>query len=386
MDDFHRPISYWGNQRETWPMSLSGRLKTMDLPEVLQWVAIGRKTGSLAFVRDKTKIHLYFKDGQIISSRSNDPTKQLGQFLLFQGKVTEPQLKRAFELHLQSRIMLGKILVQENLVSQEDVMSALKTRTEEVIYDLFLWDDGYFQFTAGGYNLDDLIQIKTDLNSLLFEGIRRKDEWARIRSVFPNNNVVLTLRSDVDLKALSLTPLQKKLLYLLTLKKPISEIILELHGSDFLVNFELFRLFEMNIIEVREVLAPHPEEMTPAKLFNKGLELMQNRKYNEAIVAFQEVLKLDPQNGWASEQIDQAEKAICQEYYRGPIPPGKIPYFLIPESLLTRYSLTHEEGFVASRINGAWDIKSIVMLSPLRELEILQVLDKLLKLELIALK
>ena len=37
-------------------MSLSGRLKTMDLAEVLQWVTIGRKTGSLAFVLDKTKV------------------------------------------------------------------------------------------------------------------------------------------------------------------------------------------------------------------------------------------------------------------------------------------------------------------------------------------
>jgi hypothetical protein len=358
----------------------------MDLPEVLQWVTIGRKTGSLAFVRDKIKVQIFLKDGQIISSRSNDPTKQLGQFLLFQGKVTESQLKRAFEIHLQSKIILGKILVQENLVSQEDVEAALKARTEEVIYDLFLWDDGSFQFASSGYSLGDLIQIKMDINTLLFEGIRRKDEWARIRSVFPDNNVVLSLRPAIDLKTLSLTPLQKKLLYLLTLKKPISEIMLELHGSDFLVNFELFQLYEKNILDVAEVPAPPAEEVTPAKLFNKGLELMQNRKYKDAISAFQEVLQLDPQNTWASEQIDQAEKALCQEYYHGPVPPGKIPYFVIPESSLTRYSLTHEEGFVASRVNGTWDVKSIVMLSPLRELEILQVLDKLLKLDLIALK
>lgn len=367
-------------------MSLSGRLETMDLPEVLQWVTIGRKTGSLSFVRDKTKVHLFLQDGKIISSRSNDPTKQLGQFLLFQGKITEPQLKRAFEIHLQTRTILGKILVQENMVSQEDVETALITRTEEVIYDLFLWEDGYFHFSASGYSLDELILIKIDINSLLFEGIRRKDEWKRIRSVFPNNDVVLSLKAETDLKSLSLTPLQKKLLYLLTLKKPISEIILELHGSDFLVSYELFQLYDMNIIEIQETVRPPAEPESPAKLFNKGLELMQSHRYQEAIAAFQEVIRLDPQNTWASEQIEQAEKALCQEYYRKSIPANKIPYFLVPESSLTRYSLTHEEGFVASRINGTWDVKSIVMLSPLRELEILQVMDKLLKMELIALK
>jgi hypothetical protein len=114
--------------------------------------------------------------------------------------------------------------------------------------------------------------------------------------------------------------------------------------------------------------------------------LMQSRRYQEAIPTFQEVLKLDPQNAWASEQIEKAEQAVCQEYYRTSIPAGKIPFYLIPEASLTRYNLTHEEGFVASRVNGTWDVKSIVMLSPLRELEILQVLDKLLKMELIALK
>jgi hypothetical protein len=35
---------------------------------------------------------------------------------------------------------------------------------------------------------------------------------------------------------------------------------------------------------------------------------------------------------------------------------------------------------------GACDVRSIVMLSPLRELDILQILDKLLKLEIIALR
>jgi tetratricopeptide (TPR) repeat protein len=367
-------------------MSLSGRLDTMDLPEVLQWVTIGRKTGSLSFVRDKTKIHLFLQDGKIISSRSNDPTKQLGQFLLFQGKVTEPQLKRAFEIHLQSKVMLGKILVQEKMISQDEVAQALVTRTEEVIYDLFLWEDGYFHFSSNEYNLNELILIKMDINALLFEGIRRKDEWKRIRSVFPNNDVVLSLRSEADLKNLTLTPLQKKLLYLLTLKKPISEIILELHGSDFLVSYELFQLYEMGLIDMQEVIPLPVEPESPAKLFNKGLELMQAQKYQEAMAAFQEVIRLDPQNAWASEQIEQAEKAFCQEYYRTSIPAGKIPFFLIPESSLTQHNLSHEEGFVASRINGTWDVKSIVMLSPLREIEILQVIDKLLKWKIIALK
>jgi hypothetical protein len=367
-------------------MSLSGRLKTMDLAELLQWVTIGRKTGSLAFVKDKTKVYIYLQEGKILSSKSNDPTRQLGHYLLFQGKLTESQLKKAFETHQQSRTLLGKILVEENLVSQEDIQRALVSRTEEVIYDLFLWEDGYFHFSGSGYELEDLILINIDINSLLFEGVRRKDEWVRIRSVFPNNDVVLALRSGADLKSLSLTAMQKKLLYLLTLKKPISEMILEMHGSDFPICYELFQLYDKGFVDIEEIRQTTVEVESPANLFDKGLELMQSRRYQEAVSIFQEVIRLDPQNVIASEQIEQAEKAICQEFYRSTIPAGRIPYYLVPESSLIRHSLTHTEGFVASRINGAWDVKSIVMLSPLRELEILQVLDKLMKMGLIGLK
>src|SRR5512146_658929 len=106
-------------------MSLSGNLKTMELAELLQWITLGRKTGSLTFVRNKTKNHVFFKDGKIISSKSNEPTKQIGQYLLFQGKISEPQLKRALEIQQQTRTSLGRILVQEGHISKDDAQKAL---------------------------------------------------------------------------------------------------------------------------------------------------------------------------------------------------------------------------------------------------------------------
>ncbi len=358
----------------------------MDLAEVLQWVTIGRKTGSLTFVLDKTKVYIYLREGKIISSLSNDPTKQLGQFLIFQGKLTETQLKKALEIHLKSGSPLGPILVGEKFVSRKDVEQALVKRTEEVIYELFLWEDGYFHFSDKAYMLQDLILINADINAILFEGVRRKDEWGRIRAVLPDNDIVLSLGDDGSLKKHGLTPLQKKLLFLINQRKPVSEIILELHGSDFMVCFELFQLYEKGIVRIAEAKEDASGGTNPADLFSRGQSLMQKKRYREAIAAFQEVVVLDPQNAWASEQLEQAEKALCEQYYRSTIPANKVPYFLVPASTLTHHNLSNEEGFVASRINGTWDTKSIIMLSPLRELEILEVLDKLMKMGLIGLR
>ncbi len=367
-------------------MSLSGNLSTMDLAELLQWVTLGRKTGTLTFIRDKTKNHIYFREGLIISSRSNDPTKLLGHFLLFFGKITEDQLKRALEIQQQTRKTLDKILVQEGMVSKEEVEKALISRTEEVIYDLFLWDDAYFHFSRDPYDLEDLMLINLNLNTLLFEGVRRKDEWKRIREVFPSNEVVFSLVPNSDLKSLSLTALQKKLLFLVSQSKTVSQMILEAHGSDFLVNYELFQLYESNVIEVREMPAPQPPTDEPAKLFSRGLELMQAGKHADALSLFQETRRLDPANIRVDEAVEHAERAICEDYYNGSLPAHRVPYYLVPEGSLPRHNVSHEEGFVASRINGSWDLKSIVMLSPLREIEVLRIIDKLLKTGLIALK
>jgi tetratricopeptide (TPR) repeat protein len=216
--------------------------------------------------------------------------------------------------------------------------------------------------------------------------VRRKDEWGRIRAIFPSNNVVLSIRKGAELKSLDLKPLKKKLLFLVSQGKTIAEMLLELHGSDFQVNFALFELYDMNVLEVKEVREALPLPEDPGIIFNRAQELMKAKRYQEAIGVIQDVLRMDPHNTQADELLESAEKALCQEYYRTSTPADKTPHFIVPEYALTRYSLSHQEGFVASRVNGSCDVKSIVMLSPLREFDILQILDKLIKLELIALK
>lgn len=367
-------------------MALSGSLKTMDLAELIQWITIGRKTGALTFIKNKTRNFIYFRDGSIISSSSNEPSKFLGQFLLFQGKISEDQLRKAIQIQQKTRKVLARILIDEGFITQWEIERALMTRTEEVIFDLFLWEDGLFHFTDNGYNIEDLVTINVDPNSILFEGARRKDEWKRIREVFPNNNVKLAIKKGVDLKQVSLTPMQKKLLFCVAKGKTTSEIILEIHGSDFSVNFELFQLLQNDIVEVKEIGEAVQEVEEPSDIFAKGQELAKNKKYREAIAIFQEILKTDPQNIQAHNEIDKTEQALCEDLYKTTVQPNRIPYFVVPDAALAKFNLTAEEGFVASRVNGAWDVKSIVMLSPLREVDILVILDKLVRLKVIGLK
>src|SRR6186713_265510 len=130
-------------------MSLTGNLRTMDLPDVLQWIAGGRKTGTLHLDRGAVIKRIAFVDGIIQNSWSNDPRESLGQFLVRDGLVTEEQLFKALLRQEREGRLVGVILVAEGIVSEDGLRGVLQRKVAETIYDLFLWPEGNFDFKDG---------------------------------------------------------------------------------------------------------------------------------------------------------------------------------------------------------------------------------------------
>src|SRR4029079_10829286 len=173
-------------------MSLTGNLETMGLPEVLQWIATSRKTGTLYLRRAATEKRIVFQHGTVYSSWSNHPRESLGQFLIRDRFVTEEQLFRALQRQEKNGKMLGGILMEEGILSAEDLRQALTTKAEETVYDLFLWPDGSFEFRDAA--LPNLLHVDLPVTHVIREGIRRVDEWRRIRAVFPSPDSTFKVR------------------------------------------------------------------------------------------------------------------------------------------------------------------------------------------------
>src|SRR6266404_7905679 len=127
-------------------MSIHGTLKTMSVSDLLQFLAVGRKTGTLKIGRARVVKQIFLENGVIVGSSSNDPKEYLGQVLLHYGKITEDQLQTGMEIQRESGGKLGAILAARGFVSQDDVIEVLRTRTLEIIYDLFIWDEAHFEF------------------------------------------------------------------------------------------------------------------------------------------------------------------------------------------------------------------------------------------------
>src|SRR5690349_3590087 len=215
-------------------MGVSGNLKTMLPGDLLQWLSLGQKSGTLVVANKDVEKKIFFKSGRVISSASNDPREYLGQFLMSHGYLSEEALRKAMEVQLQSGILLGKILVVIGLISEADLMRLMRLKAEEEIYDVFLWKDGEFHFIDNELPQTQTVPLKVDVTGISMEGTRRVDEWPRIRELIPNDNVIPVVQKAIEVDQ-EFDEAQTTVLDAIDGKRTVAEIVLESRSSSFLV-------------------------------------------------------------------------------------------------------------------------------------------------------
>jgi len=175
-------------------MSLSGNLKTVSFPDMLQLLATGKKSGVLEVSTTTRKKEVAFKGGNIVFASSiNNHEDRLGATLLRRGKISKADLERAVTLHQQTGRPLGTTLIDMNLFSKQEITESLRLQVEEIVYNLFSWREGEFAFREG--EKPQNVPFELDLNTMnvIMEGTRRIDEWLEIQKVLPDDNSLLAV-------------------------------------------------------------------------------------------------------------------------------------------------------------------------------------------------
>lgn len=361
---------------------LTGNLRTMSLPDLMQWAAAGRKTGTLSLKNGPLHKKIYFQDGAIIGSSSDDNREYLGQFMLSEGIITEQQLKDAFDLQAQTKVMLGRILVKKGLVSEAKVGDVLRLKAEETIYSLFLWVEADFEFMEGELPPGDQVLISIKVEDVLMEGLRRYDTSKKIRQLLPHNGIVLrrsqkALPSDIAAKKFP-----RRIYDLVDGRRSLAQIVLEAHASEYNVCQVLFVMVQKKFLEVVEAesAAPAPARPpadSPQALMDAAKELIKSGDSEGALVILEKARKSAGKNPEMNALIQVAEEHFIDKAYRHYLPPKKIPVLRKPLEALMSQDLSPEEGFLVSRVNGSWDLRSIISISPLREVDALRAFKKL---------
>ena len=365
-------------------MAIQGTLETMSLTDLLQFLGTGRKTGTLKFDRGKITKQIYFKNGLIVGSGSNDPKEYLGQVLLHYGRLNESQLQRAREAQRRTGQKLGEAVVQLGFLTESDVLDILKTRTLDAIYDLFVWTDGHFEFYDGAPLPPDLIMVEVEPTTVIMEGIYRIDELARYRSVVTSDRAVLEPGSRSP-AAVKLARDLIRILSFVDKRMSVAEICYHMHASPFHVYGLIFELINQGFARVAGEL-PHPFTAATSEtdeLPESATEMLWTAEGkldsdpDGAIEVLHRVLQMDPKNSRAQELLNQAEEQLIKRVYASELAPHAVPTIIRSSSELTNEQLSPQEGFLLSRINGTWDIQSILSICPFREADSLRMIRNL---------
>ncbi|HET7040572.1 MAG TPA: DUF4388 domain-containing protein, partial [Gemmatimonadales bacterium] len=178
-------------------MAIKGSLKEASLPDVLQLLALGRKTGCLAVADKQNFGYIYFDEGRINYASIVNRRDRLGDILVKNGKISEAQLDQAIAMQEEFRDQkLGEILVNIGAIQRPELEEYMRVQIEEAVYFLFTWTSGTFNFEAGVKPERQDFLVKINPESLLLEGARRVDEWSLIEKKIPSFDLIFTLDQE----------------------------------------------------------------------------------------------------------------------------------------------------------------------------------------------
>jgi tetratricopeptide (TPR) repeat protein len=369
-------------------MSLSGSLATMLLGDLLQWCGNNLMTGTITLRRGPIEKKLFFKKGRLFSSTSSSPRETLGQYLIRSGCLTEEELFKALIEQDRTDRRLGQILLSTNAITEEVLEELLRLKTEEAIYDCFLWEDGEFTFEDDVLPDSIPVFVPLEVTGVILEGARRSDEWRRIHEVFPSRLSTFDVDRAAVAEATDLSEEDQRVLELIERGKNLAEISLELHAVEFYAASRLLELHTRKLVTVKDSPDETDFDTQVKELREKldtGASLYHAGDYQKALEKFQAALEIDPQNKHATLFKIKIEAVLEDLDKFSEISTDAVPRLKVTLSELSKLDLDPQEGFVLSRVNGEWDVDSIMKICPMIEQDVLVIFHRLLDKELIGL-
>ncbi|MGK2858199.1 MAG: DUF4388 domain-containing protein [Thermoanaerobaculia bacterium] len=369
-------------------MGISGNLRTMTPGDLLQWLNFAQKTGTLVLSSNGVEKKIFLREGRVISSASTDPREYLGQFLMSHGFITEEQLTKAMQEQAKSKRLLGRILVDLGAVPEAELGRLMREKAAESIYDIFLWKEAEFRFIDDELPEMEMVPLQVDVTGIIMEGSRRIDEWKRISRLIPGRESIPVLESPIDPATLHDVP--RRILAAVNGQRSIEELILESRSSYFQVARTLYEFVESGKMRIvapfRRPPAPTPSSELPAirteedeitSLLKHAQDALKTGDFEKVLRMLKAAQNVDPTNAKVTSALKGATTSILHTLEGEGILAKKVPQLVKTFEDISQMNFTPNEGFMISRINGVWDIGSIVKISPLREIDSLLIFRKL---------
>lgn len=281
-------------------MAIKGSLKEASLPDVIQLLYLGRRTGCLAVADRQNFGYIYFDDGRISYASIVNRRDRLGDILTKGGRITPEQLQEAIRLQEGERDQkLGEILVATGAITRAELEDYMRLQIEEAVYFLFTWTSGTFNFEAGVRPEREDFLVAINPEYLLLEGARRVDEWSLIEKKIPSFDLIFTVdRDHVEAAAVTLSAAQQQVIPLLDGTRDVQQVMDEAGLTEFDAGKALYGLITAGFAHrsgtSEAAAAPRVNETRIEEHRNLGIAFYKTGMLDEALREFRRVAELRP--------------------------------------------------------------------------------------------
>lgn len=372
-------------------MSVRGSLKTMAIADLFDWLDRRQLRGELTLDRASVTRRFDVEGGFVKGASSTDPTEYLGQLLLNAGLLSEEDLRDAYAEQTNDGVLLGQILLSSGQVTEQALRETIELKICESFYAALSWEDGTFAFEPHGAESPRVLEYEVHLpiRTLMKAGAERAEAWRALRQIIPSDETQFYVpdRSWLD-RAKPGSPsalILQDVLRGLTVR----EIILERHALPFLVYQRLAELVQRGILQLDRRSTPRTTSqtaMTPVQMVEAARGRAAGGDLSGAIDMARRAMEAAPEDPEVKRKYQELERKLFAELSRTLLSQYRVPRLLKGKEDLEGMALSAEERYLVNRIDGRWDLLSLMRVSPLREVDALITINRLAERGVIALE
>ncbi len=232
---------------------LKGNIQEVKLPHLLASLNRHRKTGTLMITTPVFTKKVFLVKGDAIFASSSFEDDRLGEMLIKAGKITMEQYDKSVEMLKKTGKRQGAILVELGYLTPKDLFWGVKYQVREIIYSLFQLEQAEFEFIEDEIPEHEVITLKMSMGNLIYEGVKRIDNWTRIKQEMTDSEAVLKLSHDpvAIFQDIELSPQDRQMLSFVDGKMTMKQLI----DSSLVGSFEamkiLYVLLSIGVLEVK---------------------------------------------------------------------------------------------------------------------------------------
>jgi hypothetical protein len=361
-------------------MAITGDLGTMPISDLLQWAAASGTSGGLKVRHGKTEVRFQIKSGRLAGINTNDPASLLGQYLLARGAIDEDTLQHALARQEATGEGLPAILDDIGAVGRQEVERHVAAKAKEALFKMFEWDSGQFELDPALRPTRNMVRIDLAIEEVVLCGAQRQDELRRMKEVFNHPGLVLC-RTDRALVADGAkSPMAKRLYDLVDGTRTFAEIVLLSRAAEYPATKFLFELYRRDVISVKNVQEIAPEQGTPEAVCELAHQLAERGDDEGAIDVLQSGTIQHPDDGRVPGMLAQMEASYIDRMYQSELAPAKVPVPQVERQEVSAEAVPANELFLLETIrDGDRDIREIVRIAPLHEIDVLRALRSLVR-------